>query len=271
VNRAKIKVEVASIQFTPHRGKVGDLRPLTQYFQNSDGELLAPAVVRDRETSKYVVVGGERRLRAAIRAAGGVPIYVVVCDVFADWLAWAVLDKHRENPAHPAYPISVTDVVRVSESLIKYLSPGRDEHLDDTLGEYYNVKPSRIGEARSIKRVLDRHNNPPEIQKLAEEEWAAVADGTASPSAAFQRIRKAEIRRETPPSDARVQRQKLTGAAQVATGLVDALGDIGELSPDLLDAEVALAIARLGDGRRVLDQVIRKAQALLAERKDGTS
>lgn len=271
MNRAKIKVEAESIQFIPHRGKVGDLRSLVQYFQNSDGELLPPAVARDRTTQKFIVLGGERRLRAAMRAAPGMPVYVIVCDMFADWLSWAALDKHRENPAHPAYRLAVTDVVAVSESLIRYLAPGRDEHLDETLGEYYDIKASRIGETRSIKRVLDRYNNPPEIQKLVETEWAAVANGEASPSAAFQRIRKAEIKRDTPPSDVRVQRSKLVGAAQVCAGLVDALSNIGDLSPELLDQEVALAVARLGDGRRVLDQVIRKAQALLAAREDGAS
>lgn len=271
MNRAKIKVDASSVQFIPHRGKVGDLRSLVQYFQNSDGELLPPAVARDRTSGQFVVLGGERRLRAAMRAAPGMPVYVIVCDMFADWLSWAALDKHRENPAYPAARIAVTDVLSVSESLFRYLAPGRDEHLDETLGEYYDVKASRIGETRSIKRVLDRHNNPPEIQQLVEAEWAAVATGEASPSAAFGRIRKAEIKRETPPSDVRAQRSKLTGAAQVCAGLVDALGNIGDLSPELLTSELSLAVARLGDGRRVLDQVIRKAQTLLAERKEGTS
>jgi hypothetical protein len=270
VNRQKIKIEPANVQLIPHRGKVGDLRPIIHFLRDTDGELLPPAVVRDRTTGHYVVVGGERRYRAATRLTDR-PMFAIVCDVFADWLAWATLDKIRDNPLYPSMKMPVTEVVLVAESLMRYLSPGRDEHLDDTLGEYYDIKPSRIGEARSIKRILDRNNNPPEIQKLAETEWAAVATGEASPSAAFQRIRKAEIRRVTPPGDVRAQRSTLIGAAQVCAGLVDALGNIGDLSPELQDAELLLAVARLGDGRRVLDQVIRKAQTLLAERKEATA
>jgi hypothetical protein len=270
VNRAKIKIlDPASIKLIPHRGKVGDLRPLSKFISETEGELLPPAVVRDRVTNSFVVVGGERRLRATMRSAE--PVYVIVCDVFADWLAWAALDKIRENQDHPAMPIPVTEVVYVSETLQRYLSPGRDEHLDRTLGEYYEIAASRIGEARSVKRIVDRLNNPPEIQRLAEMEWRLIHDGQASPSASFQRIRKAEIKRETPPSDARAQRSTLVGAAQVCAGLVDALNSLGDLSPDLLSSEVALAVARLGDGRRALDQVIRKAQALLAERKGDQS
>jgi hypothetical protein len=256
VNRQKLKVSHNQVHALPYRAKVGDLRPLAQYFENSDGELLAPAVVRDRASQQYLIIGGERRWRAAERVTANT-LFVIVCDHWADYLAWLTLDKIRENPAYPAAPLPVTDVVILSNLIKQYLNPGRDERLDDTLGEYFDTKPSRIGETRSLKRILDAVN-PPEIERLAAIEWDAVARGEASPSAAFQRVRSAQLKLTAPPVDVRVQRQKLTGVIMVCAGLVDALANFGEASPELTDDEVQGYVKALADGRRTLESVINK-------------
>ena len=269
MNRQKVKVAAGDVTLIPHRGKVGNLAPLTEYFQNSDGELLPPAVVRDRNSGKYVLIGGERRWRAAVRASE-LPLYVIVCDFWGDYLAWLALDKLKVNPAHPEMPTPVTDIVVLTASLLRYLSPGRDDHMDDTVAEYYGIKPGRIGETRSIKKIKDRHNNPPEIQRMVDEEWDALGKGLVAPSAAFQRIRKAEIKRVTPPGDVRVQRSKLVGAAQVCAGLVDALTTFGDVSPELTDEEISNGFKGLADGRRVLDTLVRRLQNTYAERGIGS-
>lgn len=256
MNRQKLKVGQDQVHAAPYRAKVGDLRPLVQYFDNSDGELLAPAVVRDRVSQQYLIVGGERRWRAAVRSDLST-LFVIVCDHWADYLAWLTLDKIRENPAYPAHPMPVTDVVILSGLVKQYLNPGRDEHMDDTLGEYFGTKPSRIGEARSLKRILDAVN-PPDIEQLAVAEWDAVARGDASPSAAFQRVRNAQLKREAPPADTQAQRKILAGVGNTCAGLADALSNFGDPSPDLDEAERKAAIQQLGAGRRALETVIRK-------------
>lgn len=256
MNRQKLKVSHDQIHALPYRAKVGDLRPFVQYFENSDGELLPPAVVRDRVSQQYLIIGGERRWRAAERVTANT-LFVIVCDHWADYLAWLTLDKIKENPAHPAMPMPVTDVVILSGLVKQYLNPGRDERMDDTLGEYFDTKPSRIGETRSLKRILDAVN-PPEIEKLVATEWDAVARGEASPSAAFQRVRQAQIRLETPPADAQAQRKVLAGVGNTCAGLADALSNFGDPSPDLTEADRQTAIRQLGAGRRALETVIRK-------------
>jgi hypothetical protein len=255
VNRSKLKINPELVSLVPHRGRVGDLNPLVEYLKGTDGELLVPAVVRDHASGKYVVIGGERRWRAMTRIMDQ-PTFVVVCEVWADYLAWLIMDKTRENPSHPAKEIAVTDVVFLTETLKRYLSVSRDDHLDDVLGEYFAIPASRIGEARSIKRVMDR-NNPPEIAKLVLDEWNAVARGDASPSASFQRIRKAQIKLETPGPNVAEQRKKLQRAAEVCAGLVDALGNFGEASGELTTKETGDAIEALGKGRTALERVIR--------------
>ena len=256
MNRQKLKVSQGQVHAHPYRGKVGDLRPLTDYYNNSDGELLVPAVIRERNSEQYLIIGGERRWRAAVRS--DVPtLFVVVCDHWADYLAWMTLDKLRENPAHPSMPMPVTDVVILSGLIRRYLNPGRDERLDDTLGEYLNTKPSRIGEARSLLRILEA-SNPPDIEKLATDEWNAIARGEASPSAAFQRVRNAQLKRDAPPPDVAAQRKILQGVGNTCAGITDALANFGDPSPELTRAEREAAITQLGHGRRALEGVIRR-------------
>lgn len=261
MNRQKIRVSQEDVILAPHRGKVGDLRPLVSLIETSDGELLPPAVVRDRRTQKYVVIGGERRWRAAVRSK--LPLHVIICDVWPDYVAWAALDKIRENPAFPSMPMPITDVVAVTDSLTRYLRPGRDEHMDETVSEHLGVRAARLGEARSLKRIKDG-NNPDDIQRMVDAEWELVARGEASPSAAFQRIRRAQAKRDAPPADAAVQRRKLAGAASVCTGLVDGLANFGEVSADITPAEAQEMVKRLGEGRRALEYVIRKLQGVTA-------
>jgi hypothetical protein len=265
VNRQKIVSDADRITLTNYRAKVGDLRPLVEHIAHSDGDPIPPAVVRDRNLDQYIVIGGERRYRALTRNMG-LPIHVVVCDHWGDYLAWLLLDKIREDPAHPAKAMPVTDIVHVHELIAKYLSPGRDEHLDDTLAEYFGTVASRIGEARSLKRILDRHNNPAEIQELVEREWALVANGQAAPSAAFQRVRKAEIKMATPGPNVAVQRSKLFGVAQVCAGLSDALANFGDASDELTPTEVEASRKALGEGRRALERVIRSLDELKQRR-----
>lgn len=265
MNRQKIVSEIDRVALVNYRAKVGDLRPLAEHINNSDGDPIPAAVVRDKNLDQYVIIGGERRYRALTRNMG-LPVHVIVCDHWGDYLAWLLLDKIRENPAHPSKPMPLTDIVHLHELIVKYLSPGRDERLDDTLAEYFGTMASRIGETRSLKRILDRHNNPAEIQNLVEREWQLVARGEAAPSAAFQRVRKAEIKREAPGPDVRVQRSKLEGSAQVCAGLADALANFGEASDELKPAEVDNALKALGDGRRALERVIRTLNELKQRR-----
>lgn len=265
VNRQKIISDPDRIALTNYRAKVGDLRPLTEHLAHSEGDPIPAAVVRDRTMDQYVVIGGERRYRALTRNMA-LPVHVIVCDHWGDYLAWMLLDKIRENPAWPSKPMPLTDIVHLHAEIVKYLSPGRDDHLDDTLAEYFGTMASRIGEARSLKRIMDRRNNPPEIQAMAEREWALVANGQASPSAAFQRVRKAEIALDAPGPDVRIQRSKLDGSAQVCAGLADALANFGEASDELKPAEVDAALSALGDGRRALERVIRELNQLKQRR-----
>lgn len=255
MNRQKIKVSHDQVRLVPHRGKTGDLTPLVRLFDNSDGEMLVPAVARDHATGGYVMLLGERRWRAAVRASA--PLYVIVCDVWADFLAWLILDKYKEHPANVSRPMALTDMVTLTETVKQYLNPGRDDRLDDTLGEYFGVPASRIGETRSIKRVRDR-NLPDDVRAIVEHEWLQVERGEASPSAAFQRIRKYEIRKDAPAVDVTAQRQKLRGVVTVCTGLTDALANFGDVSPELSADERSGYIASLADARRMLENVIGK-------------
>lgn len=255
MNRSKIKVTHDQVRLVPHRGKVGSLQQLQELLDNSDGELLAPAVARDHATGGYVMLSGERRWRAAVRTNS--PLYVIVCDVWADYLGWLILDKHREHPAIQGREMPVTDMVVLTETIKKYLSPGRDDRMDDTLAEYFGIPASRLGEARSIWRIRNQ-NLTDDVRTLVEHEWLQVERGEASPSAAFGRIRKYQNRLNAPPVDVRAQRQKLTGVVTVCAGLVDALANFGDASPELNDDEVRGFIAALADGRRTLEMVIRK-------------
>ena len=256
MNRQKITVESTNVHLKPHRQDVGDLGSLAHHLATSDGDLLPPAIVRDRKRGDYLVVGGERRWLAT-QALPALPTYAIVCDVWADFLAWMALDKMREHPGHRSMPYAVTDAVLLTETVAQYLSPGRDDHMDHTVAEYLDVLVSRLGEARSIKRIMDR-NNPEDIQALVEWEWRMVTIGEASPSAAFQRIRKAQIRRDAPPANAAEQRTKLTRAAGICAGLVDGLANFGEVSPELSTREREEAIEKLSAGRRTLETVIRR-------------
>jgi hypothetical protein len=260
--RSKIKVDPNAVEVIPHRNRMGHIAGLAQVLANSDGDLLPPAVVRDNKTQKYVLLSGERRWLAAQRLPG-MPLFVIVCDFWGDFLAWLTLDKSREHPAHKSMPTPVTDMVLMTETIQKYLRPGREDRLDDTLGDYFGIRSGRIGEARSLKRILDG-NNPADIQELAEAEWENVRTGSSSPSAAFQRVRKAQVRKDTPPVDPDVQRRKLKGAAGICAGLVDGLANFGDLSEKLTKQEIAEYAEQLSTGRRALESVIRKLNGVTA-------
>jgi len=260
VNRQKITIEADSVTLKPHRQDFGELTDLARHLATSDGETLPPALVRDRKTNKYVVVGGERRW-LALKALPGMPAYAIVCSVWSDLLAWMTLDKLREDPAHPSMPYATTDAALLTETIAQYLAPGRDDHMDDTVAQYLDMNVHRIGEARSIKRIMDRHNNPEDVQRVVEAEWALVASGAASPSAAFQRIRRYEIRRDAPPANAGEQRTKLTKAAGICAGLVDGLANFGDVSPELTTKEREEAITKLSAARRALERVINRLGA----------
>lgn len=238
----------------PHRKTDhGDLASLTEYMHNTDGEI-PPAAVARVSTSKYVILHGERRWLAGQPLEG--PARVVLCETWADFLAWMILDKNRENPARMAEPLNLTGVLRLTQTITKYLRPGRDDRMDATLAEYFGERESRIGPARSVFKVMTESLDP-RVRDYATEQWKEMEEGIVGSSAAFERIRRYEKQLAAPPVDAKAQRAKLNGIVGVCHGLVDGLTGFGDASPELTEQERAAYIEALGGARRALDQVVR--------------
>jgi hypothetical protein len=170
-------------------------------------------------------------------------------------VAWMLLDEQKSG-YHQGKPMTLVDAKVMLDKINDWLRPSVRDHADQMVAEYLGLDHYQIRQVRYLCNWLDP-DQLPEIQALARHELGLVAAGKASPSAAYERVKRADARLRAPSVPAEKQRKMLNNSVEIITGLIDGLQSLGDLAEQLEPGECAEWVRGLSAGRLQLERTIK--------------
>jgi hypothetical protein len=237
----------------PHRAILSgrEIEALSLDLEQAGWPVLEPAVVR--VNGAYQLLAGERRWAAMLRGRRDLNVWVM--RRWADFMAWMLLDEQRSG-VHQGKPMTLVDAKVMLDKINDWLRPTTRDHADQMVAEYLGLDMYQIRQTRYLCNWLGP-NNLPEVQALARHELGLVAARKVSPSAAYERVKRADSRLRAPSVPAARQRKMLDNSVEIITGLIDGLKALGDLAGQLEPGECADWARELSAGRLQLERTIK--------------
>lgn len=192
----------------------------------------------------YVLVGGEHRAAAlAQRNTYETNAYVVAS--WRDFVAWMIADLDRPN----SHGWTLVDAAYLYEKAVRLLKPSRQDKPADDIAEYAGVNRGALDNVRWLIGVAADGAEEPEIRQFARDQLALITEGVAGGHGARDRVKQERDRlaaAAAPRMSADKQRQMLNDTIAKLWGMLAGLNTLGELNPELTQAERDEYAAHLG-------------------------
>jgi len=234
-----------------HRSRLGDLSEIEDVVSRFG---LLPPMVALLPRRGWIVLGGERRFAAWVGMYGGNRVPVYVANVWADFLAWMLVDIDQRGTRQR---MSLVEAVTLVDKVAATLDPRKHDYADQTIAEYLDLRLDLLRTTRYLTNWLEHES--PEVVELAKRKLDQVAGGELGPSAAYDHVKALAERvaaGEGMPTE--TQRKILNNAVTTLAGVTDGLQGLGGLANNLAPGECEAWAKSLSKARLELERTIRK-------------